>query len=101
MCSAAVGAGGNEGTGLPRYHTVHEADANEVEIAINFEFLRAIEHMIDPHMLLTPSDVILVFTDLIVEARKLQRLDERGDPQNVAHLGFSIKDLLIHLPVQL
>jgi hypothetical protein len=43
----------------------------------------------------------LIFADFIFEGRKLERLQKRGILLQVSNLHIIVKELLIHLPIQL
>jgi hypothetical protein len=85
---------------VPLVHLLHYADANDAEICVNQRFFGALEYMAARVTLISPGDVIRVFTNFLIEARKLQRLEARGDPHVVWNLDFSIKLLLTHIPLQ-
>jgi hypothetical protein len=86
--------------GVQPAHVLHYADANDAELDVNRRFFRAIEMMAARTTQLSPESVIRIFTDFLVEARKLERLDERGGPHPIYGMHFSVKDLLIRIPLQ-
>jgi hypothetical protein len=47
------------------------------------------------------KQAIFIFADFVFEARKLDRLQERGMLFEIANLHMSMKELLIRLPLQL
>jgi hypothetical protein len=87
-------------TGMPRLHSLHYADANDAEIAVNREFLSQIELMFGPQTPVRLDFTVKVFFDFILEARKLQRLDARGQIFDAPNLGFTVAELLLHIPLQ-
>jgi hypothetical protein len=49
---------------------------------------------------LSPEAVIGIFTNFLIEARKLERLEERVGPHPIDGMHLSVKDLLIRVPLQ-
>jgi hypothetical protein len=80
--------------------SLHFADANEVEIDINTRLFHEIEKNLNPRSPVVVEEVIRVLTHVLVEARKLERLEERGPIPEIYHARFTLKDLLIHIPLQ-
>jgi hypothetical protein len=81
-------------------HSLHYADAYEVESAANKETLSRIEMMFEIGPLKNLEQKVSVFIDVIMEGRKLQRLEERGQIPDVADLNFPLRQLLKHVPIQ-
>jgi hypothetical protein len=79
---------------------LHYADANEAEIKANEAILTRFEEMFTGGTFQDLERYTEVFLDAIVEGRKLQRRDERGQLPNVTDLDFSIRQLLTHIPIQ-
>jgi hypothetical protein len=53
-----------------------------------------------PETQLRPEFAATAFVDILVAARKLERLDDRGLIFEIANLDFPLSDLLTHLPLQ-
>jgi hypothetical protein len=64
---------------------VHCADAKEAEVNVNDQFIHAIE----------------AFINVLIESRKLERLEERGSIFEISNLQFPLSTLLTHLPLHL
>jgi hypothetical protein len=79
---------------------MHYADANEPEIAIATHFLNAITFIFGPHSDWDLDLATKAFVDFIVEARKLQRLPDRGVIYQSPDLWFTVRHLLTHIPLQ-
>jgi hypothetical protein len=79
---------------------VHYADANDAEIEINKEFFQTIENYFRPESRTEPGMAADILIDFVIEGRKQERLDERGPTNQIANVDLSIKDLLIHTPLQ-
>jgi hypothetical protein len=84
----------------PQTHTLHDADANAVVVQINLGFLHALESMLQGDGPLSGAAILLAFQDFLLEARKLERGEERGIPPTIVGLDFSVRDLLAHTPLQ-
>jgi hypothetical protein len=81
-------------------HTLSFMDATETEVEINRAFLDSVEMLFGPETTASSDEAMNVFTDFIVEGRRLQRLDERGATEVTSGLGFSVRDLLTRVPIQ-
>jgi hypothetical protein len=92
--------GGFPGSRAISLHSVHYADANEVEIAINERFLKAIVQMFGTSPICDVTDAMKAFVDFILEARTCERLISRGAIYQTPDLSFSLRDLLLHVPLQ-
>jgi hypothetical protein len=79
---------------------LHYADANDAEVDVNQQFFRTIEMIAALTTQLNPEGATCIFTDFLIEAWKLERLEVRGGPHLIHGMHFSIKDLLIHIPLQ-
>jgi hypothetical protein len=88
------------GTGVAKTHSIHYADANDAEISINREFISRIEVMFSPRTDWAVSDATLILLDFIQEARKLERLEDRGEIFVAPDLNFTLAELFAHLPLQ-
>jgi hypothetical protein len=93
-------SGGDPGTGAPPPHSLYYADANEPEMAANAELLRRIEASFTVKSTLALDTAITMFVDIIIEAKKLERRAERGPICQFHNVHLSIRDLLLHLPLQ-
>jgi hypothetical protein len=62
----------------PPTRSSHCADAKETEIAVIERFLHAIESAFGPEAEFRPEFAAAAFVDFLVEARKLERLNDRG-----------------------
>jgi hypothetical protein len=81
-------------------HLLHYADANDAEVDINWQFFRAVEMMAARTTQLSPEGVTRIFTDFLIEARKLEHLEAQGGPHPIYRIYFLVKDLLIRIPLQ-
>jgi hypothetical protein len=84
----------------PRAHCLHYADANDAEISVNTQFFSKIEEIYNPKTKVELRIAIDALVDFIIEGRKCERLEERGATIETTGIDFTIKDLLIHTPVQ-
>jgi hypothetical protein len=57
-------------------HSAHYGDANDAEVVVNEQFLHAIESAFGPETRFQPGFAATAFVDFLVEARKLERLDD-------------------------
>lgn len=64
--------------GLQERHSGHYADANEGEVTGNNEFIHAVELLFSPETGFPRALAVTVFADVLIEARKLECLEERG-----------------------
>jgi hypothetical protein len=83
----------------PQTHAVHYVDANEPELVVSEQFLIRIESIFGPQPSYELHFAVNIFKDFVFEARKLQRLDSRGEIYNTPDLLFAVRDLLLHLPL--
>jgi hypothetical protein len=74
---ALFSGGFSERTTLPTYSLYH-ADANELEITAKEEILSRIDMMFHISLLQDLERQVKVFIDVIIEGRKLQRLEDRA-----------------------
>jgi hypothetical protein len=65
--------------GPVQLHSVHWVDANEAEVMVTREFLTATESLVGPSTRVPIEVAAHAFQDFIVEARRLQRFEARGD----------------------
>jgi hypothetical protein len=79
---------------------LHFAGANEPEIMANGAILSRIEEMVGFSTLSNLEKHIRVFVDMIVEGRKLLRLEDRGELVEADGLDFPLRQLLTHISVQ-
>jgi tubulin beta len=76
------------------------ADANQFEIEANEAILTEFEERFKRGTFQNLERYIEVFIDAIVEGRKLERREERGQVPNAINLDFSLRQLLKHVPIQ-
>jgi hypothetical protein len=76
---------------------LHDADANDADMGVNQRFFGALEYMTTRGTPISPEDVLRIFVDFVIEARKLERLGARGDPCEMRDVTFSIKLLLVQI----
>jgi hypothetical protein len=81
-------------------HSLHDADANDAEVEINKGFFQKIEDYFRLESRTEPGMTADILIDFVVEGRKQERLEERGPTNQIADVDLSIKDLLIHTPLQ-
>jgi hypothetical protein len=81
-------------------HSLHYCDANDVEIRLNREFFVDFEAMFRPDNDFPLGMALDALIDYIFEARKLERLPNRGLIESAFGLEIGLKELLIHTPVQ-
>jgi hypothetical protein len=77
---------------------VHYADASSDEILVNERIIQAFEILFTPEAEIPFQLATGVFRDLLMEARKLHRM-EKGEIHTLAG-GFEIRDLLKRVPIQ-
>jgi hypothetical protein len=78
---------------------LHYADANEPEIAANREILDRIEQMARSGPLRNLEKQVKVFADVIIEGRKLLRLENVSEIPMIDGLEFSLRDFLTHTSI--
>jgi hypothetical protein len=86
---------------IPPTHSLHYCDANDIEIRLNREFFEDFEEMFRPDTDLPLNMAFDTLIDYIFEARKLERLPDRGEIESTFGLEISVQELLVHIPVQL
>lgn len=92
-----------QGPGPPQaiqLHSLHYADANEAEVEINELFFRTIEDLFRPGSSTDVQSATDILIDFIAEARKQERLEDRGSTHQIADVDLSIRDMLVHTPLQ-
>jgi hypothetical protein len=85
--------------GVALLHSLHYADANDVDISVNRRLMLKVESMFGPGASLQDSTTVDVLLDCIVEARRPQRLEIRGDIRILPSPNFTVGELLIHIPL--
>jgi hypothetical protein len=86
---------------MPPTHSLHYCDANDIEMRLNREFFEDFEEMFRPDTGFPLNMALDAHIDYVFEARKLERLPDRGEIESTLGLEISIKELLVHIPVQL
>jgi hypothetical protein len=77
----------------PRTLSTHYTNANQAEIAVNGQFIRASESAFGPRTQLTPQFAATAFVAFFTEARKLERLDNRGPTFEIEFMFGPAPDL--------
>jgi hypothetical protein len=75
-------------------------DANEAELAVTVEFISAVNYLFDSGTRVPLKSAAHTFQDFIVEVRRLQRLQARGDIPGIQDLRIPLDHLLARFPLQ-
>jgi hypothetical protein len=84
---------------MPPMHSLHYCDANNIEIRLNREFFEDYEEMFRAETDFPLNMALDALIDYIFEAKKLERLPDRGLIESAFVLEISVKELLVHIPL--
>jgi hypothetical protein len=82
-------------------HSLHYADANDVETSDNRRFISAIGRIYRYDTEFQLGYAISTFVDFIIESRKLQRHESWNEIRQISDLNLRIGELLMSIPLQL